>query len=100
DSKPLGGDLTFFDRQNTQLPRPVVEAAFALKEVGDISPPVASDKGFHVLKLTQRRPAFTRPLEGVKAEIRRLILRDRRAMKQEEMVGEMRQKVKGRVCEG
>src|SRR6185436_1017977 len=28
DSKALGGDLTFFDRQNTELPRPLVEAAF------------------------------------------------------------------------
>ena len=99
DSKGLGGDLTFFDRQNTQLPRPLIEAAFALKEVGDVSPPVASDKGFHVLKLTQRRPAFTRPLEGVSADIKRLILRDRRAMKQEEMVAEMRQKLKVQIYE-
>jgi peptidyl-prolyl cis-trans isomerase C len=97
DSKPLGGDLTFVDRQNTQLPRAVVDAAFALKEVGDISPPVASDKGFHVLKLTQRRPGFTRPLEGVSAEIKRLILLDRRAKKQEEMVAEMRQKLKVQI---
>jgi len=99
DSKPLGGDLTFLDRQNTQLPRAVVEAAFALKEVGDISPPVASDKGYHVLKLTQRRPGFTRPLEGVSAEIKRLILLDRRAKKQEEMVAEMRQKLKVQIYE-
>jgi peptidyl-prolyl cis-trans isomerase C len=99
DSKPLGGDLTFFDRQTSQLPRAIVDAAFALKEVGDISPPVASDKGFHVLKLTQRRPAFTRPLEGVAAEIKRLILRDRRAMKQEQMVAEMRQKLKVEIYE-
>jgi peptidyl-prolyl cis-trans isomerase C len=99
DSRALGGDLTFFDRQNTQLPRALVEAAFALREVGDISPPVASDKGYHVLKLTQRRPGFTRPLEGVSAEIKRLILRDRRAKKQEEMVAEMRQKLNVQIYE-
>jgi peptidyl-prolyl cis-trans isomerase C len=99
DSKPLGGDLTFFDRQTTQLPKALVEAAFALKEVGEVSPPVASDKGFHVLLLTQRRPGFTRPLEGVAAEIKRLILRDRRAMKQEAMVAEMRQKLKVQIYE-
>jgi peptidyl-prolyl cis-trans isomerase C len=99
DSKPLGGDVTFIDRQNTQLPRGVVEAAFALKDVGDISPPVASDKGYHVLKLTQRRPGFTRPVEGVAAEIKRLILLDRRAKKQEEMVAEMRQKLKVQIYE-
>jgi peptidyl-prolyl cis-trans isomerase C len=99
DSKPLGGDLTFFDRQTPQYPPALVEAAFALKEIGDLSPPVATDKGFHVLKLTQRRPGFTRPLEGVTAEIRRLILRDRRAKKMEEMVAEMRAKQKVEIYE-
>lgn len=99
DSKQLGGDLTFFDRKSTQLPPALVEAAFALKEVGDISPPVASDKGFHVVKLTQRRAGFTRPLEGVAGEIRRLILRDRRAKKMEEMVAEMRQKLRVEIYE-
>jgi peptidyl-prolyl cis-trans isomerase C len=99
DSKALGGDLTFFDRQNTQLPKALVEAAFALTEVGEISAPVASDKGYHVLKLTQRRPGFTRPLEGVAAEIKRLILRDRRAMKQEQMLAEMRQRLKVQIYE-
>jgi peptidyl-prolyl cis-trans isomerase C len=99
DSKPLGGDLTFFDRQTTQLPKPIVEAAFALREVGEISSPVASGKGYHVLRLTQRRPGFTRPLEGVTAEIKRLILVDRRAMKQEEMVSEMRQKLNVQIYE-
>jgi peptidyl-prolyl cis-trans isomerase C len=99
DSKSLGGDLTFFDRQSTQLPRPLVEAAFALKEVGDVSAPVASDKGFHVLKLTQRRAGFTRPIEGVSGEIRRLILRDRRAKKMEEMVAQMREKLKVEIYE-
>jgi peptidyl-prolyl cis-trans isomerase C len=94
DSKPLGGDLTFFDRQTAQYPRPLVEAAFALKDVGQVSGVVASDKGFHILRLTQRRPGFTRPKESVAAEIRRLILHDRRAKKMEEMVAEMRQKLK------
>jgi peptidyl-prolyl cis-trans isomerase C len=97
DSKPLGGDLTFFDRQTAQYPRPLVEAAFALKDVGQVSGVVASDKGFHILRLTQRRPGFTRPKEGVAAEIRRLISRDRRAKKMEEMVAEMRQKMKVQI---
>jgi hypothetical protein len=30
---------------------------------------VKTDKGFHVLKLTQRRPAFTRPFAEVKRQI-------------------------------
>jgi peptidyl-prolyl cis-trans isomerase C len=99
DSKPLGGDLTLFDRATTQYPRPLVEAAFALPEVGRVSGVVTTDKGFHILRLTQRRPGLTRPLEGVSAEIRRLILRDRRAKKKEEMVAQMRQKLKVEIYE-
>ena len=99
DSKALGGDLTFFDRKSHQLPPALVEAAFALREIGDISAPVASDKGFHVLKLTQRRAGFTRPIQGVAGEIRRLILGERRAKKMEEMVAQMREKLKVEIYE-
>jgi parvulin-like peptidyl-prolyl isomerase len=99
DSKALGGDLTFFERTTPQYPRPLVEAAFALKEVGDVSGVVTTDKGFHILRLTQRRPGFTRPLEGATAEIKRLILRDRRAKKMEELVAQMRQKMKVEIYE-
>lgn len=99
DSKELGGDLTFLDRKSTQFPPALIEAAYALKEVGDVSPPVASDKGFHVVKLTQRRAGFTRPIEAVAGEIRRLILRDRRAKKMDEMVAQMREKLKVEIYE-
>ncbi len=35
DSKPRGGDLSFFDADSATFPRPMVEAAFKLKDVGD-----------------------------------------------------------------
>lgn len=99
DSKRLGGDLTFFARTSTQYPKPLVEAAFAIPTLGDVAGPIATDQGFHILRLTQRRPGFTRPLAEVTREIRRLILRDRRAKKMEAMVAEMRQKLKVEIYE-
>lgn len=99
DSKGHGGDLTYFDRKTAPYPRPVVEASFALKDVGDVSDPIESDAGFHILKLKQRRPGFTRPLPEVQAEIRRLILQERRTKKIEELVAEMKQKVKVEIYE-
>jgi peptidyl-prolyl cis-trans isomerase C len=99
DSKSRGGDLTFFDRESQMYPRPVIEAAFRLADIGDVSPPVRSDKGYHVLVLTQKRPGFTRALPEVSREIRRLILRERRAKKMDELVAEMRQRLKVEVYE-
>jgi peptidyl-prolyl cis-trans isomerase C len=69
DSKARGGDLTSFEKTSTLYPKPVIDAAFELKEVGDISPPIKTDQGYHVLRLTQKRPGFSRPLPEVKRQI-------------------------------
>ena len=99
DSKPRGGDLTQFDRTTTQHPQSVVTAAFALKEVGDISDLVATDKGFAVLKLTDKRPALSRSLEEAKPEIQRRLLEDLRAKRKKEFVEEARKSVKVEIFE-
>ena len=39
DSKPRGGDLSFFASDSTTVAKPIVDAAFNLKEVGDVAAP-------------------------------------------------------------
>jgi parvulin-like peptidyl-prolyl isomerase len=99
DSKPRGGDLIQFDRATTLHPQSVVTAAFALKEIGDVSDLVATDKGFAVLKLTDRRPALSRSLEEAKPEIQRRLLEDLRAKKKKEYVEEARKAIKVEIDE-
>jgi len=99
DSKPRGGDLTQFDRATTQHPQSVVTAAFALKEVGDISDLVSTDKGFAILKLTDKRPALSRSLEEAKPEIQRRLLDDLRAKKKKDYVDEARKTIKVEIFE-
>ncbi len=41
-----GGDLGFISRGSTNVPGAVVDAAFALKNVGDVSEPVGVDAGW------------------------------------------------------
>jgi peptidyl-prolyl cis-trans isomerase C len=99
DSKQRGGDLTFFDRKTTMYPGALVEAAFELTEVNDVSGPVQTDKGWHVLKLTQRRPGFSRPLPEVKHDIQRRLYQQMRTKRMEQFVAEMRSKLNVQIYE-
>jgi peptidyl-prolyl cis-trans isomerase C len=99
DSKQRGGDLTQFDRATTQHSQVVVHAAFALKDIGDLSDLVSTDKGFVILKLTDRRPALSRTVEEAKTEIQRRLLEDMRAKKKKEFVEEARKTVRVEIYE-
>jgi peptidyl-prolyl cis-trans isomerase C len=99
DSKQRGGDLTQFDRSTTRLPPAVVAAAFALKEIGDLSEPVGTDQGFVILKLTDRRPALSRTLAEAKPEIQRRLLEEMRGKRKKEMVDEARKLVRVEIYE-
>jgi len=65
-SAAQGGDLGFFGKG--MMVKPFEDAVFGMK-VGDISDVVESDFGFHVIRLTDIRPAQTKPLAAVRAEI-------------------------------
>jgi peptidyl-prolyl cis-trans isomerase C len=99
DSKARGGDLLFLDKDSIQVPKPVVEAAFALKEVGDVSAPIKTEKGFHILKLTQKRPGFSRPIAEVKRQIQQRLFRDIRTKALDDFYAEMKKKTKVEVFE-
>ena len=75
-------------------PKPIVEAAFKLGDVGDVSPPVKTDKGWVVLKLTQKRPGFSRPLPEVKRQIQQRLFRDTRTKAMDNFVAELKKKSK------
>lgn len=63
-----GGDLGFFERG--RMVREFEDPAFSLA-VGVVSEPIKSPFGFHVLKVTDSRPAGVQPFEEVRDEIRR-----------------------------
>ncbi|MBM7567044.1 peptidylprolyl isomerase [Paenibacillus sacheonensis] len=73
-SKAAGGDLGYFGK-GAMVPE-FEKAAFALK-VGELSEPVKSDYGYHVIKVTDHKDAKPATLEEKKAEIREQLAQQR-----------------------
>jgi peptidyl-prolyl cis-trans isomerase C len=65
-SAQQGGDLGYFERE--QMVPAFSEAAFALK-AGEISDVVTTQFGYHIVKVTDKKPAATVPFEQVSPQI-------------------------------
>jgi len=67
-SAARGGDLGRISRGTMKDAPEFEEAAFKLKP-GEISPPVETKHGYHIIQLTALQPAQTKPFEEVRAQI-------------------------------
>jgi len=66
-AKDNGGQLGWFP--DGMMDPAFSKAAFALKKVGDLSEPVLSSFGWHIIRLDGRRPQHAAPFERVRPEI-------------------------------
>ena len=99
DSKTRAGDLMFFDRKTTRVPKAVVEAAFAIPQVNDVAGPIQSEKGFHILMLMDRRAEGIRTLAEVKVDIQKRLLDQMRATRKRELTEELRKSIQVEIYE-
>ena len=73
-SKVNGGDLDYFSRGRMV---PEFEAAAFALEPGQVSDLVRSQFGFHIIKVVDKKPAVTRSLDEVRAQIEEQLKRQR-----------------------
>lgn len=80
-TRDRGGDLGSFSRE--QQPE-LADAAFSLKKPGDVSGPIRTRRGFHLLQLIERIPAKQESFEQVQESLdSRLRSRKRQEAKQD-----------------
>lgn len=99
ESRMRGGDLRYFDREGrgTNSTDPAVDVAlssvaFELREVGDISDPVALGDQWSIVMLTGRRPAEHRSEADAAPSIRLRLWRERRQQALESFVEDLRRR--------
>ncbi len=77
-SKTQGGDLNFFPRDGKMVEE-FAAAAYKLKKGEVSSEPVRSQFGYHVIKVTDHKPAEKQPFDGVKPKIVDFLGREKKA---------------------
>jgi peptidyl-prolyl cis-trans isomerase C len=86
-SKDYGGDLGYFSSE--EMVPEFSKAAFSLK-IGEISAPVKTDYGWHVIKVEDRKQGGAQPFEQVKAGVKAVLMRK----KVQDIVSDLRKQAK------
>jgi hypothetical protein len=108
ETKLRGGDLRYFTRArqpdpattpsaDAEVVQELVDAAFALREVGDTSAPVQVGDKWSVVKLTGLRPAETRTVADAGPSIRMRLWRERRQKSLDDFVLSLRTRLNPEV---
>ena len=97
----INGDLNFISAdgysygegtKKARFPKPLVDAAFALGHMGAVSGVVKTAKGFHLVQLTNKRPAIRRSLAESKRQITNVLLRQKKDTARQKFIGDLKAK--------
>ena len=95
-TKERGGDLGYF-KKGQMIPE-FEKAAFSL-DVGETSPIVKTRFGYHIIKVSDKKPATYRNFDEVKENITTLLTRERQREKLDDFTAKLKDKAKIKVNE-
>jgi peptidyl-prolyl cis-trans isomerase C len=100
-SAPMGGDLRFLSKEELAkaYSRELANAAFELRNPGDLSGPVETPAGIDLIKLQVKTVALNRTFEESKESIRGRMARERRSKEYDEFVKKLRENGKVAIDE-
>lgn len=84
-----GGDLGFFGRGT--LPANVENVVFQMKK-GEVSGPLRTSRGFHLIQVTERKESEARPYEEVRKELKQQLQQEKQQRATEAWLRELRKK--------
>lgn len=93
-SASRGGDLGWFARG--VMDPDFEKAAFALKE-GEVSGPVKTKFGWHIIKITGKKPASVKTLEEVSSQIEQKLLQDKQKKVYDDTLAQLRKQADIRI---
>jgi len=94
-SRYQGGNIGWHvkGQEDSRFVESVMEAIFALREPGELSPPIETPKGLYLVRLLETKPASVRLLGKVAPGIRHQLLAEKREQRLQELYAAARDNV-------
>jgi len=99
-TKIRGGDLRYFKKNSTQIPRQVIVTAFKLNKTGDVAGPISGGNGkYYIIRQTGKRAAVNKTFDQVKRQIKNRLYRKKRRDAQKDFLKSLKAKAKIKTFE-
>lgn len=92
ETKNRSGLLPFFEKDDKNIEKAIVDATFSMTKAGDIAGPIKVNKGWALLRMSGISPAVDKKIDEVKDQLKRRILTDRQQKEFQKYIEELRAK--------